>query len=396
MIFPLDETSYQLIHLIGQGATSQVYSARCLTNNQMLAIKLVDLESYSSELDYLRQEVAFWSSSAHPNIVKYYGSFISGAKLYILMEYMPGGSVADALHFGFKNGFDDENVIKVILHANLFALEYIHRNNELHRDIKPANTLIGENGEIKIGDFGVAAKLMENGQRKRARYTVIGTPCYMAPEVLKEEIGYTEKADIWSFGIQAIELALGKAPYSDLNPLAIVQKILNAPPPRIPNDGRFSENFILMVRQCLNHDPNKRPSAAQLLQSPFFQNVENYSYIKQNVLDKLKPVEERYVLLESENMKKVKKNVGKPKWSYNDEIQPKENNGVQKGRFNIKKQSSSDIKEPIITIEDNEDIVKLNQKIQELEVRINTLSQENEEIKEQIKMILQNIMRKSK
>ena len=192
MIFHLMHRNFKFLHLIGCGSTSEVRTAICLTNHRELAIKLINLEAYPMEIDLLRKEVAFWSSSQHPTVVKYYNSFTSGTTLYILMEVMSGGSVADILRYDFPNGFKDECIIATILNAILRALDYIHSNKELHRDVKPANALAGSDGQIKIGDFGVAASLLINP----SRFTVIGTPCYMAPEVLESTDGYTEKADI--------------------------------------------------------------------------------------------------------------------------------------------------------------------------------------------------------
>ena len=186
MIFHLMHRNFKFLHLIGCGSTSEVRTAICLTNHRELAIKLINLEAYPMEIDLLRQEVAFWSSSQHPTVVKYYNSFTSGTTLYILMEVMSGGSVADILRYAFPNGFKDECIIATILNAILRALDYIHSNKELHRDVKPANALAGSDGQIKIGDFGVAASLLINP----SRFTVIGTPCYMAPEVLESTRKY--------------------------------------------------------------------------------------------------------------------------------------------------------------------------------------------------------------
>ncbi|KAH0785947.1 STE family protein kinase [Histomonas meleagridis] len=403
--FPLNADDYELLCLIGKGATSEVYSARCKSNGKILAIKLIDLEGYPLELDYLRQEVAFWSSSQHPNIVEYYGSFITGPTLYILMEFMPGGSVSDIIRFGFPHGFTDERIIATILKANLLALQHIHSNHELHRDVKPGNTLISSTGSVKIGDFGVAATLLENGQRRRARFTIIGTPCYMAPEVLQEDIGYTEKADIWSFGIEAIELAVGTAPYSNLKPLAIVQKILNAPPPQIPNDGRFSPEFRAVVRKCLNHDAAKRPTAEELLNEPFFIKAADSRYIVNHILNKLPPVEERYKHLDHENKHKRKKSKGKklPTWSYDMPVPPQNNsdniNVVVKGRFNIKKHSSMDCflgGDVSNNKEQNDQNTDLKNRVDELTKRVKMLTEENEQIKEQIKNILQIVQQLSR
>jgi serine/threonine-protein kinase OSR1/STK39 len=294
IVFPDEPSQYQILGTIGEGASSTVYSARCLTNGQELAIKLVDLDEYSIDMDRLRQEVAFWSSSKHPNIVNYHGSFMSGQYLHILMELMDGGSIYDIMRHAHPNGFSDEMIIATILRSITLALSYIHQNGQIHRDVKPGNALITRDGVIKLGDFGVAASLLEDGQRRRARFTRIGTPCYMAPEVLKDDTGHTEKADIWSLGITAIEFATGAAPYATLKELDSVQKILKAPPPQLPRNETFSPAYRDFVKKCMNFDPRRRPSATDLLNHPFFEKAADPSYIVEYVLKVLPPLDERH------------------------------------------------------------------------------------------------------
>ena len=286
--FPLDKNSYKILQLVGKGATASVYSAQCLTNGKTVALKMIDLEACPVEIETLRHEVAFWSSSQSPNIVNYYGSFCENSVLYIVMEYMSAGSCYEIMRYAHKKGIENELIIASIIHEVLKALVYFHENRQIHRDIKAGNILLNDDGDVKIGDFGIAANLLENGTRKRARFTVIGTPCYMAPEVLKEEEGYTEKADIWSLGITAIELALGAAPYSNLFPLEIIVKIVNSPPPQLPDEPRFSPVFKDFVKACLVTQPSKRPTAKQLLEHKFIKQIRDpHPYTKQFVTNLL-------------------------------------------------------------------------------------------------------------
>lgn len=363
--FPLDITKYQFLHLIGCGSTSEVRTAKCLTNNRELAIKLINLEAYPMEIDLLRQEVAFWSSSQHPTVVKYYNSFTSGTTLYILMEVMSGGSVADILRYAFPNGFKDECIIATILNAILRALDYIHSNKELHRDVKPANALVGSDGQIKIGDFGVAASILINP----SRYTVIGTPCYMAPEVLESSDGYTEKADIWSFGITAIELALGSAPYASMTPLQIIQKVLKAPPPVLPANSGFSPEFRDLVKSCLNYNPKKRPTAHELLNQPFFSKVKGPEYIRDNVLVKLPPLEQRFPMFRQEIANQIMNNVqqqkpAKTEWNFdvsseNDSAKTQDNQTTNTNATTTPNPivSNSDISTPIVSTDSQQDAI---------------------------------------
>ena len=294
MSFPLEKSQYRIISQVGKGATANVYVAECKTNGKIVALKMIDLESCPIEIEHLRHEVAFWSTSQSPNIVEYYGSFVEGSVLYIVMEYMSAGSCYEIMRYAYKRGIQDESIIAAVIHEVLKALVYFHENRQIHRDIKAGNVLVNEKGEIKIGDFGIAANLLENGQRKRARFTVIGTPCYMAPEVLKEEEGYTEKADVWSLGITAIELALGAAPYSNLYPLEVIVKIVNSPPPQLPDEPRFSTAFKDFVKQCLVHSPAKRPSAKQLLDHKFFKQVKDVHNLTGKLIAGLPPLESRF------------------------------------------------------------------------------------------------------
>ncbi|OHT05539.1 STE20/SPS1-related proline-alanine-rich protein kinase [Tritrichomonas foetus] len=444
--YPLDASQYKLLDCIGRGATSEVYAAQCLANNSMVAIKLVNLEAYPLEIEFLRQEVAFWSSTQHEQVVQYYGSFVSGPMLYILMEYMAGGSVSDIMRFSYPKGFPDESVIATILLAILKALDYIHSHNELHRDVKPGNALIGSDGKVKIGDFGVAATLLENGQRRRARYTVIGTPCYMAPEILQEELGYTQKADIWSFGITAIELATGSAPYSNLQPLAVVQKILKAPPPHLTVDQGFSPELCNLVKLCLNHDPTKRPSAQELLQLPFFKKVQSPDYIKDAIVNKLPSLEKRYGKTNSNSPNNFVQSAPKPNtdWDFGDskpqidiltfnlpqnqqKPQPqqqqqqqqqglqqqqvqqkpvqndqKENDeGVRKGRFKVTKQPSNPVQQQNQQIPQSASLPSnvttesstagLEAVVASLTEKVVKLSEENQQIRAEIRSLLEAV-----
>lgn len=315
--FPHDIHKYKLQKLIGKGSTSEVYDAICLTNDKEISIKKIDLELTPLEIEVLRQEVAFWSSSQHPNIVGYYGSFVSGSILYIIMEIQKAGSIYDIMKFGYPNGFKSEEVIATILHEVLLSLQYIHESGQVHRDIKPGNVLVGSDGSIKLGDFGVAASILEQG-RKRARYTIIGTPCYMAPEVLAEVVGYTEKADIWSLGITAIEIATGSAPYSNLPYLEIIKRIINDPPPELP-PGQFSQEFQDVVKQCLNHDNNKRPSAAQLLKHPFFAQAKDKQFIISEIISKIPSLADRFSMMHKSPVKRTPakhSNQTTPQWCF--------------------------------------------------------------------------------
>jgi serine/threonine-protein kinase OSR1/STK39 len=338
-MLPSDPSKYEMLEMIGSGASAEVYHAKCLTTGRHVAIKVIDLERGETDLNFVRQEVAFWSCCDHPNIVPYYGSFISGHYLYILMEYLSVGSISGVLRDSFRNGFQDEAVIAVILRAIVRALVHIHRQGQIHRDVKPSNVLLGEDGSVKVGDFGVAATLLEDGQWHNARYTTTGTPCYMAPEMFHCQAGHTEKADIWSLGITAIELAVGAAPYAGMTIGDILPKIMKAPPPQLPRRGQYSAEFRDFVRKCMNADPKKRLSAVELLMHPFLQREQNgRSLIVESVVKNLAPLPSRYqkrlaaIMSQFQFPKAVSFATparSKVEWSFESD------HGIQKGRFTI-------------------------------------------------------------
>jgi serine/threonine-protein kinase OSR1/STK39 len=340
-MFPSDASKYDLLEMIGSGGSADVYHAKCLSNGRHVAIKIIDLERETIDLNFVRQEVAFWSSWDHPNIVHYHGSFVAGHHLYILMEFLAVGSVSGILRDSFRNGFQDEATIATILRGIVRALVHIHAHAQIHRDIKPSNVLVGEDGSVKIGDFGIAATLLEDGQRRRARYTTIGTPCYMAPEMFQREAGHTEKADIWSLGITAMELAVGSAPHAGLNVGDIVPKILKAPPPQLPRGRPFSAEFRDFVKNCMNADPLRRLSAVQLLAHPFLGGEQlGRALIVQSIVTKLPPLYHRYqkrmALIMGQiqlpnSLQPVTTVHSKIEWSF----QCDDGKKVQKGRFTI-------------------------------------------------------------
>lgn len=243
---------------LGRGAFGVVYLAQDTVTHRQVAIKQIDLES-TQDLSEIQQEILMLSTCQHDNITQYYGCFMKGYKLWIIMEYLGAGSCSDLLTAGPFS----EQIISYIIGSVLNALLYLHDNGKIHRDIKAANVLIGLNGEVKLADFGVATQLSNNLSK---RLTFVGTPYWMAPEIIKHE-EYSFKADVWSLGITAIEMAYGKPPLTEFDPMRVLFRITEGPAPSL--DSGFSQVFREFVDLCLVKDPLKRASVKDLLKHPF-------------------------------------------------------------------------------------------------------------------------------
>lgn len=183
------------------------------------------------------------------------------------MEYCGAGSVSDIMRLRKKTLSEDE--IATVLADTLKGLEYLHLRRKIHRDIKAGNILLNSEGHAKLADFGVAGQLTDTMAK---RNTVIGTPFWMAPEVI-QEIGYDCVADIWSLGITALEMAEGKPPYGDIHPMRAIFMIPTKPPPSFREPDKWSAEFIDFVSVCLVKNPEERATATDLLSHVFIGNA---------------------------------------------------------------------------------------------------------------------------
>lgn len=260
-------TVWDIVGELGDGAFGKVYKARNKETGILAAAKVIDTKSEEELEDYM-VEIEILATCNHPKIVKLLGAYYFENKLWIMIEFCQGGAV-DAVMLELDRGLTEAQ-IQGICRQILEALVYLHSMKIIHRDLKAGNVLLTQDGDIKLADFGVSAR---NARTMQRRDSFIGTPYWMAPEVVMcetmKDAPYDYKADIWSLGITLIEMAQIEPPHHELNPMRVLLKIAKSEPPTLSSPSKWSQEFRDFLKKALDKNPETRPSAMKLLEHPF-------------------------------------------------------------------------------------------------------------------------------
>ncbi|KAG5635217.1 hypothetical protein H0H81_012021 [Sphagnurus paluster] len=256
---------YRRLETIGKGAYGSVHKGEHIPTGNVVALKIINLDdkSGSDDVGDIQREVALLSQLRDaPNVTKYFGCYMDGPRVWIVMELAQGGSVLSLMKAS-RNGCIEERYVAIIIREVLIGLSYLHKVPVIHRDIKAANILVTATGKVVICDFGVSALLATSSSK---RNTLTGTPHWMAPELLQTLPVYDTKADIWSLGILIYEMIKGSPPHNTLENIKVMDLIPKTKPPRLQENeaGKDLRDFMAM---CLKESPTERLPAEELLKS---------------------------------------------------------------------------------------------------------------------------------
>ncbi|EDO45846.1 predicted protein [Nematostella vectensis] len=251
---------------IGEGSTGIVCLATDKRTGRQVAVKKMDLKKQQRR-ELLFNEVVIMRDYPHPNIVEMYGSHLVGDELWVVMEFLEGGTLTDIVtHTNLS-----EEQVACVCRAVLKALTFLHSQGVIHRDIKSDSILLTSNGTVKLSDFGFCAQVTEDMPRRKS---LVGTPYWMAPEVISRK-PYGTEVDIWSLGIMVLEMVDGEPPYFNEPPLQAMRKLRDLEPPTSRNPIQISPRLQSFLDNALIRDPLYRATAFELLNHPFIRNVGN-------------------------------------------------------------------------------------------------------------------------
>ncbi|XP_018026744.1 myosin-IIIb [Hyalella azteca] len=277
---PDPNTRFELLEVVGEGTYGEVFAAKDHDDGEIVAVKI--LENIAENLEEIEEEyLVLRDLSLHPNLPAFKGIFLKRGdrgeddQAWVVLELCPRGSVTDVVQALLRRGQRlTEKQIAYILRETVHAITYLHENHCMHRDIKGHNILLTAHGHVKLVDFGVSSHLDSTWGR---RNTSVGTPYWMAPEVIACEqqldYSYDVRCDVWSLGITAIELADGEPPLSDIHPMRALFQIPRNPPPTLAKSTDWSPHFVDFVAECLVKDFEQRPSSRELLMHPFLKSI---------------------------------------------------------------------------------------------------------------------------
>jgi len=260
--------------ILGEGSFGQVFRAVHKATGAIVAVKVVPNQEGDEEADKIMGEIDILAKCNSPFIVGYFECFTvppkarnEAGEMWIVMEFCDGGSVSDLIEAaGGRGSFAmPEEAIRAACAGIVLGLEYLHKKEICHRDIKCGNVLLTNDGHVKLADFGVSAELTNTINKRK---TVVGSPFWIAPEVIKEA-HYDGRADVWSLGITAIEMAEGAPPHSNLNPLRAIFLIPSKPAPTLADPDNWSPEMLDFIRVCCKKDPSERSDSALLTSHPF-------------------------------------------------------------------------------------------------------------------------------
>ncbi|GAB6023238.1 hypothetical protein CHUAL_008056 [Chamberlinius hualienensis] len=293
------EETWEIVKELGDGAFGKVYKAKNKDTGVFAAAKICELKGEDDLEDFV-VEIEILTECKHRNVVELYDSYFYNDKLWMLIEYCGGGAI-DSIMVDLERPLTEKQ-IKYVCREMCQGLDFLHKHKVIHRDLKAGNVLLTIDGEVKLADFGVSAK---NRSTLQKRDSFIGTPYWMAPEVVQCETfrdnPYDQKVDIWSLGITLIEFAQIEPPNHEMSPMRVLLKIQKSNPPTLDNPAKWSKSFNDFIAKCLNKDPSLRPSTEDLLKHPFLQNADKkficdlISEYKAEVVEEIEEAEDESV-----------------------------------------------------------------------------------------------------